>query len=95
MPDGDAFYSVGNDKLIKRWSMNNYETPTMTIVGKVNSHIEYFKKKICFFSMFLRQLIIIIKILNMLLVVKMYPYGMNNVHNLFNHSNGVQIVMRE
>ncbi|CAF1123687.1 unnamed protein product [Adineta ricciae] len=34
MPDGEAFYSVGNDKLIKRWTMNNYETPAMTIVGK-------------------------------------------------------------
>lgn len=34
VPDGDAFYSVGNDKLIKRWTMNKYETPAMTIVGK-------------------------------------------------------------
>lgn len=35
IPDGSAFYSVGNDKLIKRWSMNSYDVPTMTIVGKV------------------------------------------------------------
>ncbi|CAF2381849.1 unnamed protein product [Rotaria sp. Silwood2] len=34
IPDGTAFYSVGNDKLIKRWSMDNYATPAMTIVGK-------------------------------------------------------------
>ncbi|CAF2529404.1 unnamed protein product [Rotaria sp. Silwood2] len=34
IPDGTAFYSVGNDKLIKRWSMDNYTTPAMTIVGK-------------------------------------------------------------
>jgi hypothetical protein len=75
--------------------MNNYDTPAMTIVGKVNQEIELNRRENIVFSMYLRLSIIIIRMLNMLLVVKLFHYGMNNVHNHFNHLNGVQIVMRE
>ena len=98
VPDGESFYSVGNDKLIKRWSMNNFDTPSMTIVGKVNRtklHITILDREDLLFSMYSHRLIIIIRMLSMQPVAKLFHYGMNNVHNLCNHLNGVLIVIHE
>ncbi|CAF0738640.1 unnamed protein product [Didymodactylos carnosus] len=46
IPDGNAFYSVGNDKLIKRWTFDKYDESTMTIVGKhIFTSIDHHYKK--------------------------------------------------